>query len=160
MTLSGFQGLVFDLDGTLVDSMSLHLVAWEHTAREFGFQFDADWFYELGGMPSRKIALLVAEVQQIALDPLVVTRCKTEHYVANLHKATPFPAMLDLVRRYHGLIPMGIGTGSPRINAEAVLRNTGLDRYFPVVVTADDVELRIHQKLFHPVDRNYLRIVV
>ena len=97
MTLSGFQGLVFDLDGTLVDSMPLHLAAWEHTAREFGFRFDADWFYELGGMPSRKIALLVAEVQQIALDPLVVTRCKTEHYVANLHKATPFPAMLDLV---------------------------------------------------------------
>ena len=37
MTLSGFQGLVFDLDGTLVDSMPLHLAAWEHTAREFGF---------------------------------------------------------------------------------------------------------------------------
>ncbi len=139
MTLSGFQGLVFDLDGTLVDSMPLHLAAWAHTAREFGFHFDADWFYELGGMPSRKIALLVAEQQQIALDPLIVTRCKTEHYVANLHKATVFPAMLELVERYHGRIPMGIGTGSPRINAEAVLRNTGLDRYFPVVVTADDV---------------------
>ena len=51
--------------------------------------------------------------------------------MANLHKATVFPAMLELVERYHGRIPMGIGTGSPRINAEAVLRNTGLDRYFP-----------------------------
>ncbi|MCW0505220.1 HAD family hydrolase [Aeromonas piscicola] len=141
MTLSGFQGLVFDLDGTLVDSMPLHLAAWAHTAREFGFHFDADWFYELGGMPSRKIALLVAEQQQIALDPLVVTRCKTDHYVANLHKVTVFPAMLELVQRHHGLLPMGIGTGSPRVNAEAVLRNTGLDRYFPVVVTADDVDL-------------------
>ncbi|MGS3179977.1 HAD family hydrolase [Aeromonas dhakensis] len=141
MTLSGFQGLVFDLDGTLVDSMPLHLAAWAHTAREFGFHFDPDWFYELGGMPSRKIALLVAEQQQIALDPLIVTRCKTEHYVANLHKATVFPAMQTLVERYHGRIPMGIGTGSPRVNAAAVLCNTGLDRYFSVVVTADDVEL-------------------
>lgn len=141
MTLSGFQGLVFDLDGTLVDSMPLHLAAWEHTAREFGFHFDADWFYELGGMPSRKIALLVAQEQQIPLDPLEVTRCKTAHYVANLHKATVFPAMQALVERYHGVIPMGIGTGSPRVNAEAVLRNTGLDRYFSVVVTADDVDL-------------------
>ncbi len=139
MTLSRFQGLVFDLDGTLVDSMPLHLAAWEHASREFGFAFDADWFYELGGMPSRKIALLVAEHQRIALDPLAVTRCKTDHYVANLHKATVFPAMLELVQRYHGRIPMGVGTGSPRVNAEAVLRNTGLDRYFPVVVTADDV---------------------
>ncbi|MGL5661892.1 MAG: HAD family hydrolase [Aeromonas sp.] len=140
MTLSTFQGLVFDLDGTLVDSMPLHLAAWEHTAREFGFHFDAHWFYELGGMPSRKIALLVAQEQQIPLDPLAVTRCKSDHYVANLHKATVFPAMLALVERYHGVIPMGIGTGSPRVNAEAVLRNTGLDRYFSVVVTADDVD--------------------
>ncbi len=113
MTLSGFQGLVFDLDGTLVDSMPLHLAAWAHTAREFGFHFDADWFYELGGMPSRKIALLVAEQQQIALDPLIVTRCKTEHYVANLHKATVFPAMLELVERYHGRIPMGSAPARP-----------------------------------------------
>lgn len=139
MILSRFQGLVFDLDGTLVDSMPLHLAAWEHASREFGFKFDGDWFYELGGMPSRKIALLVAEEQQIALDPLDVTRCKTAHYVANLHKATVFPAMLELVQAHHGHLPMGVGTGSPRINAEAVLRNTGLDRYFPVVVTADDV---------------------
>ncbi len=92
-------------------------------------------------MPSRKIALLVAQEQQIPLDPLEVTRCKTAHYVANLHKATVFPAMQVLVERYHSVIPMGIGTGSPRVNAEAVLRNTGLDRYFSVVVTADDVEL-------------------
>ncbi|EOD56083.1 HAD family hydrolase [Aeromonas molluscorum] len=139
MILSRFQGLVFDLDGTLVDSMPLHLAAWEHASREFGFKFDGDWFYELGGMPSRKIALLVAEQQQIVLDPLEVTRCKTAHYVANLHKATVFPAMLELVQAHYGHLPMGVGTGSPRINADAVLRNTGLERYFPVVVTADDV---------------------
>jgi beta-phosphoglucomutase-like phosphatase (HAD superfamily) len=54
MTLSGFQGLVFDLDGTLVDSMPLHLAAWEHTAREFGFQFDADWFMSWEACPAAR----------------------------------------------------------------------------------------------------------
>lgn len=141
MNLSGFQGLVFDLDGTLVDSMPLHLAAWQHTAQQFGFRYDADWFYQLGGMPSRKIALLVAKEQQVDLDPIAVTRCKSQHYLANLSKVEVFPAMLALVERYHGLIPMGIGTGSPRANAQAILQNTGLARYFSVLVSADDVEL-------------------
>ena len=59
--------------------------------------------------------------------------------MANLHKATP-SGHAGSGRRYHGRIPMGIGTGSPA-SMPAVLRNTGLDSYFPVVVTADDVEL-------------------
>ena len=39
-----------------------------------------------------------------------------------------------------------------------------LDRFIPIVkLSADCADiraLRIHQKLFHPVDRNYLRIIV
>jgi hypothetical protein len=79
-------------------------------------------------MANRKIALLVAQDQQIPLNPIDVTRCKSAHYVTNRHKATLFPAMQALVERYRGIIPMGICTGSPRVNAEAVLRRSLLLR--------------------------------
>ena len=141
MTLSGFQGLVFDLDGTLVDSMPLHLAAWEHTppaSLVFGSMPTGSMNW--GHAQPQDSSLLVAEVQQIALDP-GGDPLQDGALRRQPAQGGPFPAMLDLVERYHGLIPMGIGTGSPRVNAEAVLRNTGLDRYFPVVVTADDVEL-------------------
>lgn len=47
--------------------------------------------------------------------------------------------MWELVRRCHGKVPMGIGTGSPRNQAESILKSTGLDAYIQVVVSADDV---------------------
>lgn len=141
MNLAQFDGLIFDLDGTLVDTMPLHLAAWERAAGEFGFHYDADWIYALGGVPSRKIARLIAEQQNISLDGDLVARVKNGHYQSQLHGARAFPAMLALLQQWAGVLPMAIGTGSARVNAERVLENTGLSRYFPVVVSADEVTL-------------------
>ena len=46
-----FEGMIFDLDGTLIDSMPLHFLAWDRTMRLFGLrhQLDEDYFYDLGG---------------------------------------------------------------------------------------------------------------
>ena len=62
-----FNALIFDMDGTLVDSMPLHLAAWQKTSQELGFSCDAQWLYERGGVPSRKIAALLAQQQGLDL---------------------------------------------------------------------------------------------
>lgn len=139
MNLAQFDGLLFDLDGTLVDTMPLHLSAWQRVAGEFGFHYDADWIYALGGVPSRKIAGMIAEQQNISLDDELVAQIKNGHYQSQLLTAAPFPAMHSLLQQWRGVRPMAIGTGSSRVNAERVLANTGLSEYFPVLVTADDV---------------------
>lgn len=133
------HALLFDLDGTLVDTMPLHLASWERAAREFGFGYDADWLYALGGVPSRKIVDIINREQELALDPERVVRVKNDHYQTLLPTARPFPAMLALLEQYRHL-PRAIGTGSSRANAERVLASTGLHEWFSVVVTADDVE--------------------
>ena len=78
--LEKYDGFVFDLDGTLVDSMPLHLAGWKHAAAVYGFHYDATWFYNLGGVPSRKIAKLVAETQNLDLDLDAVTKVKSDYY--------------------------------------------------------------------------------
>lgn len=141
--LKKYDGFVFDLDGTLVDSMPLHLAGWQHAAALFNFHYDANWFYNLGGVPSRKIADLVAEQQNLILDLDAITKAKIDYYHQVITQATAFPAMKELVADLFQHRPLAIGTGSVRKNVNTVLSNNGLDSFFQAITAADDV---VHHK--------------
>lgn len=134
-----YRAVIFDLDGTLVDSMPLHLAAWQHAASQFGFDYDHDTFYGWGGVPSRKIVGLINAAQMLSLDVEQVARVKIAHYAATMDQVTPIAETVALVQALHGRLPLAIGTGSPAVNAQRVLAGTGLDSYFDVVISADDV---------------------
>ena len=60
------QGLIFDCDGTLVDSMPLHMKAWEYVITLSGGPWDYEFFNSKKGMPETKIvALYNSERNQI-----------------------------------------------------------------------------------------------
>ena len=50
---AGTQALLFDCDGTLVDTLSLYRVCWRHVYRRHGFDMADDWFYERVGLSVR-----------------------------------------------------------------------------------------------------------
>ncbi|WP_339015885.1 beta-phosphoglucomutase family hydrolase [Aeromonas popoffii] len=141
-----YDALIFDMDGTLVDSMPLHLDAWEVTSSEFGLPFDRAQLNEYGGIPTRKTVSMLAAQHGLDIDVDAFTHRKTALYLENIDKALVFPPMWELVKRWHGKVPMGIGTGSSREHARRILKNTGLDTYISVLVSADD----IHNHKPHP----------
>ena len=134
-----YDALIFDMDGTLVDSMPLHLDAWEQTSAEFGLPFDRAQLNEYGGIPTRKIVAMLAEQHGLTIDVEAFARRKVALYLEHIDKVSVFPAMWELVKGCHGKVPMGIGTGSTRAHAAHILRQTGLDAFIPVLVSADDV---------------------
>ena len=71
-----FAGYIFDLDGTLVDTMPLHFRAWEAAMRVAGLTcpLDEDLFYSLGGVPTRRVAELIAAHYGLRS---ILTRCFT-----------------------------------------------------------------------------------
>ncbi len=69
VNFSLYEGFIFDMDGTLLDTMPAHLAAWEATAKHFDFPFDAQWLYGLGGMPSAKITTHINKKLGLTLDP-------------------------------------------------------------------------------------------
>ena len=63
MTDSEIRGLIFDCDGTLVDTMPLHWRAWNSVCKRHGIVFPEERFYALGGVPSVKILRMLKEEQ-------------------------------------------------------------------------------------------------
>ena len=55
------RGLIFDLDGTLINTMPLHYLAWQELLQDKDVDFPEDLFYKLAGVPSDKIVDVLNE---------------------------------------------------------------------------------------------------
>jgi beta-phosphoglucomutase-like phosphatase (HAD superfamily) len=138
-----FSGYIFDLDGTLVDTMPLHYTAWESALRKAGLKgrLDEDLFYALGGVPSRRVASLLGERHGLTLDPVAVYRDKEEAFMGSLQTLELILPVVEFARKVAAEgYPVSIASGGTHDVVTSTLQKTGLAPLFPVVVTADDVE--------------------
>ncbi len=97
VNFSLYEGFIFDMDGTLLDTMPAHLAAWEATAKHFDFPFDAQWLYGLGGMPSAKITTHINKKLGLALDPDRVAAYKMDWFASMGLQAEVIPATYELL---------------------------------------------------------------
>ncbi|MBI9059948.1 MAG: beta-phosphoglucomutase family hydrolase [Labilibaculum sp.] len=134
------EAFIFDLDGTLADTMPLHFQAWTKTAEIMNLKFSLDFLKSCAGMPSAKIINLLNEKNNHKIDPQEFSNLKEEFFTKDMHKIKKISAVTDLVYKYHGKIPMAVGTGGKRTIASETLQILGLDKYIPILVSADDVE--------------------
>ena len=77
-------GFIFDLDGTLADTMPVHFGVWQIIARRHGLIFPEQRFYSLGGVPTPRIAAMLIAEAGLALDPVMVAAEKEAAYVEGL----------------------------------------------------------------------------
>ena len=133
------QGIVFDCDGTLADTMPLHWRAWQAVAKRHNFNFPEDRFYSLGGVPSRDILKMLGEEQGLELDPLAVAHEKESEYLPLIAQVEPINLVVGVAREHFGKIPLAVASGGTRAIIERVLRHLGIRELFTAVVTSEDV---------------------
>lgn len=135
---AGIRGLIFDCDGTLVDTLPLHYAAWGATFAEQGLACPVEFLLRHNGKPTDLIvALYNAEFSQ-TLDIKKFTVDKERRTYALLDQARPLEPVAALARRYYGRLPMAVVSGSNRANVERALQAAGLWALFTVALTADD----------------------
>ncbi len=136
-----FDGYIFDLDGTLIDSMPVHYRAWDQTLRRFGLKepLDLDLFYKLGGVPTDLVAETLGRHYGLRLDPAEVMAQKEELYVANIAGVALIEPVVAVARKFAPTHPMAIVTGGTPDIAIPSLRAAGLEGLFSLVVTPLDV---------------------
>lgn len=133
------RGLIFDIDGTLADTMPSHFRSWQQVAERYGFEYPEELFYKLAGMPTAEIVCYINANQRKNLVADEVVRAKNQAYLGLNGEIRLIEPVFKLVTEFYGKIPMALGTGEYREIALVNIRLTGLDRYFDKIVTADDV---------------------
>ena len=134
------KALIFDLDGTLVDSMPLHYEAWKEVCAMKGLDFSEEEFYSLAGVPSDRIFEIINERHGTDFDPKADSKLKEETYLKKIDKLKLVAPVFALAKENFGKLPMSIGTGSPGKHSWEAVRTLGLDAYFDILVSKNDVE--------------------
>lgn len=136
-----YDGLIFDMDGTLADTMPTHFIAWSRSMAEYGIQFTEERFYALGGVPAVKVIKILAEEQGIKLvDVDAIAEAKEELFLELLGEVQPIVPVKMIADFHREHIPMAIATGSETWVAEKILKGLGIRDWFSAVVGADQIE--------------------
>ena len=134
------RGLIFDCDGTLVDSMPLHWRAWDTVCQRHGIDFAEERFYAMGGVPSKKILGMLKTEQGLDFDPAQVSREKEEAYLPLMREVKLIEPVAEIARAHYGKIPLGMDTGGRTQFIRPLLEGLGVMDWFDALVTSDDVE--------------------
>jgi beta-phosphoglucomutase-like phosphatase (HAD superfamily) len=129
---------LFDCDGTLADTMSLHFAAWHETLLEHGIDCPRSFIDTHAGVPTHGIVAEVNKLWGTCLDGDGITDEKEGRFAALIHRAVPVEEVLATAHAYYGKLPMAVVSGGGRDMVHATLEAINALDLFPVIITASD----------------------
>jgi beta-phosphoglucomutase len=138
------RAVLFDLDGTLADTETLHFEAFAEVLRPEGIIVGrADYFARLIGYTDHDcFAALLAEHGRPAIPEAIapLTARKAAAYGAIIaHRDVIYPGAVEFVRRCAERFPLMVVTGTLRVEAETILRRAEIRDLFVDIIAAEDV---------------------
>ena len=135
-----YRALLFDLDGTLAETDSLHLPTWVDVLRPYGIEADEEFYKErISGRSNSKIVedllphLSAEEGRELA-------DAKEASFRERAHELAPLPGLLDFMQEGKGRgLSLALVTNAPEENVEAILLALELEAFFDEVVLSDEV---------------------
>ncbi len=134
--MSGTPGVLFDVDGTLVDTNYLHTLAWARAFEEVGERVPMNTIHRLIGMGGDQL------VRRLLGHPSpAAEEARAQRYRELIGEARAFPGAADLLRRAHdeGLAVV-IASSAPRDELEVMLELLGATDAIDAVTSGDDVD--------------------
>ena len=134
------KALIFDLDGTLADTMPVHFLAYKHILVNYGINFTPELFAQLAGIPAVGTIEKLNEWFGTNMNAEEVGHFKEREYEKIMHKMKPIVPVVELAKKYYGILPMAVGTGGYKRLAWKTMDILRLGKYFDILVSTEDVE--------------------
>ncbi|AZD25436.1 Beta-phosphoglucomutase [Pseudomonas chlororaphis subsp. aurantiaca] len=134
------SALLFDLDGTLIDTDDLHLNAYNQLLARWGKSMSLDYYKaHVMGFPDDMIfSGLFPHAPAVQYPELAAQ--KEAMFRAQLRETTPVPGVLRTLDYAQAAgIPMAVVTNAPRENAEAMLQGLGIAERFDALVIGGEL---------------------
>jgi beta-phosphoglucomutase-like phosphatase (HAD superfamily) len=135
-----FDALIFDCDGTLIDTAPAHYRSLQTALRQNNRDMPADWYFNRVGLtPLALLNSFEAEFGMLPIPQSALLRIYTNAYQQHMGDLREITLVADLARQWHGRVPMAVASNGERDNVVGSLRNTNLLSLFDYIVTAQDV---------------------
>lgn len=133
------RGLIFDCDGTLVDSMPLHYQAFLAVLPRHNLHLTEERFYQWAGTPVDEVIHRLATEKGLSVNAEAIAQERDDHF-HNLpaNALQPVEAVVQVARQFHRRLPMAVATGSTRVSAEASLQAIGILHLFDAVISSHE----------------------
>ena len=135
---SVFRAYLFDCDGTIVDSMPLHYIAWKTALAEWNCSFPEELFYAWGGRPVDEIISTLNTMNGLHMPVEAVGTRKEGLYFDLLAQLKGIPEVLEHIEAQYGRIPFAVVSGGRRNSVVRSLTTVHLLDKFETIVGAED----------------------
>ena len=134
--------VIFDMDGVLADTGSIHYQSWVKIAKEIGKRFSKKFFKSTFGKQSVPI---IRKLVGNDVDEDLVRKwadLKEKYYREMVRNSiVPLPGVLRLLKELNDLkFKLAVGSSAPPENVDLLLNSFKITHYFNVVITASDVK--------------------
>lgn len=134
------KALIFDLDGTLSDSLPVHIASWHSVCEKLECTFDERILVEMTGAPTISFAERIKREQNLDIEAAELVVMKQQEFWKNINQIKPHAEVINLMKNAHGKLPMAVGTGANRTSAMLQMKELEIDHLFDFIITADDVD--------------------
>jgi beta-phosphoglucomutase-like phosphatase (HAD superfamily) len=137
---ASFRALIFDCDGTLVETLPAHIAALRTTLGPLGILPTAEWARGLYGTTPPQVLLAIEKTYgNIPAPHAEILKLWVTNYAKSLHLLERIAPVCEIATRFQGKVPMSVASNNQRANIEATLKAVGLDDCFGWIVSGEDV---------------------